>query len=109
MNGKDERNKPNINNNSNGLKCCQSNDSLTSVSSTDDINNGTISETFNKFILTSPTKLQPFTNQTEKLNKTGFPKRPPVNIEFENITYKATQINLKQLKLGEYNFSFYFI
>lgn len=91
MNHKNDRNKT-----GNGLKCCQSNDSLTSITAD---NNDTISNTFNKLMTNE--KLQVFTGQQQKLNKTSFPKRQPVDVEFEDITYTATEINLRQFKLGK--------
>lgn len=79
------------------LNCCQSNDSLTSTS-TDQDDAIKICEAMNNFVI-SPKRKPSMNNRIKKT----FPKRPPVDLKFEDITYTSTEWKFKKwITRGEF-------
>lgn len=83
MTGNNEKNKG-----VNPLTCCQSNDSLTSQSTNNDVN---ICEALNNFVISPTVKISAFTQSSfRKQSEAHFPKRPPIDVKFENLIFTAT-------------------
>ncbi|XP_018573014.1 ATP-binding cassette sub-family G member 4 [Anoplophora glabripennis] len=77
------------------LKCCQSNDSLTSLSADDD--DGVVCETKNVFVTTPENNNNRFL-QAQMKNQHHFPKKQAVDLKFENITFTSWSWSITKFK-----------
>lgn len=88
----------------NPLKCCQSSDSLTSISTTGDLK---LCEALNNFVITPTLNKMTVFSHNNLQKPATFPKRPPIDLTFEKISFTATKWNFRKFKLGTYIFTFF--
>lgn len=87
------------------LKCCQSNDSLVSVSQDDTI----VCETTNSYVKVPTTDvMEPLNNNViipENMKSHYiFPKRQKVDLEFKDVTFSSTSWSMTKFERGEFFF-----